>query len=42
MIEPCSLNFKVSTVKLVDVQKFKNFTVACFARLSKFAYRFPR
>ena len=29
MVEPLSLNFRVFTVKLVGVQKFRNFTVFC-------------
>ena len=28
MVEPLSLSFRVFTVKLVGVQKFKNFTVS--------------
>ena len=27
MVEPLSLNFRLFTVKLVGVQKFRNFTV---------------
>ena len=45
MVEPLSLNFRVLTVKLVGVGKFRNFTVfsSCSRRIDKarvFFFRF--
>ena len=35
MVEPLSLNFRVFTVKLVGVRKFRNFTVLRFSMTVK-------